>query len=264
MNLTRSSILLCLLVAGSASASTITTLSVDFESPTFHVGDIGGNPPYSAGQGGWFGFGYNSITNIVAHSGSQSLSTSSAGSLGKSLDPSLGELPSGGFFEVGFGTDWWAQGWVNIRSGGTGAVMSLGNGLGSCPLIQISGTGVPYLNSCTRQDANEPSFGAGVFDQWLLFSISHTVAMGQGINFGITNGGNIDFHRSLDQYTGPGTGNEQFIALSGEAYWDDISAGYGPIPVQVQLPVPEPGSVLLFGSGLALMRLRRKRGILAR
>ena len=58
--------------------------NVDFESPTFSVGLVGGNPLYSPGQGGWGGYNaaqvgsqivYASISDQQAHGGTQSLLT---------------------------------------------------------------------------------------------------------------------------------------------------------------------------------------------
>jgi hypothetical protein len=93
----------------------------------------------------------------------------------------------------------------------------------------------------------------------------HTAASGQELDFSITGPG-INRLIVLDSYTGPGTGNPQYIGLSGDAYWDDVSAGYGPIPATGTGadPVPEPESVSLLGAALlslGLIRRRKKRSV---
>ena len=168
--------LLLVLAIGPATAST--TFSDDFESPTYTVGPIGGNPPYSPGQGGWGGFGTYAITTAFAHGGTQSLLTSGTGSVAKYLN-------SGNPFEIGYGSDWWLQAFVRVTSGGNGATLSLANALGGCPLIQLSGGATPYFNSCLAQDTSQPNPGANALDQWLLMRMVHTVGMGQGVDFSI-------------------------------------------------------------------------------
>lgn len=223
-----------------ASAATVTTLSVDFESPTFQPGAIG-NTCCVAGQGGWAGPA--TVTTAQAHSGSQSLLTNATTTL-KALDPSQGEWPFAGFFNIPYANDWWAQAYVYVNSGG-GATFALSNSLGGCPLIQISGNGTPYFNSCTRDNNSQGSLGASVLNQWVQLRMVHTAAMGQGLDMSII-GSNINLTINLDQYSGPGSANPQHVGIYGNAYWDDISAGYGPLPSSV----PVPAAVWLFGSGL--------------
>src|SRR5262245_42473454 len=145
---TLSSVLVASLLATAPaySAPTVTTLSVDFEAPTFQIGGIGGNPPFTTGQGGWAGPGFNVISDAHAHSGTQSLMTTSGGYVTHLLDDS-------GVFHVGYSFDWWVRAWIYLESPGTdsaGGTMSIANGLGSCPLIQLQGNGVPYGNTCTQ------------------------------------------------------------------------------------------------------------------
>jgi hypothetical protein len=235
------------LLAAAIGPASAATLSDDFESPAYTVGPIGGNPPYTQGQGGWGGFGTYTITTAFAHGGTQSLLTSGTGSLYKALD-------SGNPFDITYGNDWWVQGWVRVTSGGSGATLAVANGLGGCPLIALSGNATPYFNSCLGQDTGQPNPGANALDQWLLLRIVHTVSMGQGVDLTIAGTG-VNVHSYLGQYSGPGSGNPVVMVLSGDAYWDDISAGYGAVPASV--PVPAAG--LLLASGIApLFRLRRR------
>ena len=222
-------------VAGTASAST--TLNVDFESPLFTSGGIGGNCCVP-GQGGWAGSG--TVTTAQAHSGLQSVLTT-GNSVVKALDPSQGEYPFAGFFNIPYPTDWWAQTYVYVNSGGGGATMTLYNALGGCPLIQISSNATPYFNSCLGQDTSQGSLAAGIFDQWVLLRMVHTVAMGQGLDMSII-GPNINLTINMSQYGGPGSASPQYVSLAGNAYWDDVSAGFGIAPAVV--PVPAAGWLL--------------------
>jgi hypothetical protein len=261
----------CLLAIGQAQATTITTLSSDFESPTFTVGPVGGNPPYTPGQGGWGG--YNGIivdsqllvariSDEQAHSGTQSLRTvADTRTLVKALDPSQGEYPSAGFFSINNAVDWWVQAWVRINPGGS-ALMTLVNGLGSCPLLQIASTGVPSVNGCISADNSQATLGAGAFDQWLALEMIHTTSMGQGVEFRITGPG-ISRTILLGNYSGPGSGSPQYIGLTGDAFWDDVRAGTGAAPA-ISL-VPLPGAAWLLVSALgALAGPARFRRLLSR
>ena len=250
-------LLALLILAHHADATTTETLSVDFESPAFAVGPTGGVPGFSAGQGGWGGFNGASISNAQAHGVTQSLRTGSfaQGDLLKALDPSLGEYPVGGFFSIGYAQDWWVQAWVRIDPG-SDVALDLLNGLGTCPLLQISGAGVPYVHGCTTQDPNQATLGPDAFNDWLLLQIQHTAAEGQQIDFSITGPG-ISRQISLPQYTGPGSGNLQYLGLRGDAYWDDIAAGYGTPPVAAEVSAPEPGTMTLLGASLAALHLLR-------
>lgn len=238
---------LATVTAGTASAAS--TLNVDFESPTFSVGAIGGTCCV-AGQDGWIG---GAVSAATAHSGTQSLQTTTSSD--KALDPNQGEWPQAGFFNIPYSTDWWVQAWVNVTPGGSGARMTVYNTLGGCPLMQISGNGTPYFHSCTRDDGSHGTLGSDVLNQWVLMRMTHTTAMGQGLAMSI-----IDANASeilaitLDQYTGPGSANPQYVDLSGNAYWDDVSAGYGPVPAVV--PVPAAG-ILMFSALSSLLVGRR-------
>lgn len=238
---------LAMVAAGTASAAA--TLNVDFESPAFSVGAIGGNCCV-AGQGGWIG---GSVSATTAHSGTQSLLTTTNSD--KALDPSQGDYPFAGFFDIPYSTDWWVQAWVNVTPGGSGARMTVYNALGGCPLMQISGNGTPYFHSCSQDDSSHGSLGAGVLDQWVLMRMVHTTAMGQGLAMSIIDANaNVILAITLSQYTGPGSGSPQYVDLSGNAYWDDVSAGFGPAPAVV--PVPTAG-ILLF-SALSSLLVRRR------
>lgn len=261
------SIALACLMAATASATTVTTMSSNFESPVFTVGDVGGNPQYSPGQGGWGGYNatvvgsqvvYASISDQQAYSGTQSLLTvDDSRTLVKALDTSTGEYPSAGPFELGPGSDWWVQARLFINPGGS-AVMTLANGLGGCPLLSISTGGVPYANSCLGQDTGQSTLGAGAFGQWLLVEMVHTVSMGQGLEYHIKGNG-IDRSITLGQYSGPGTGNPVYLGLTGNAYWDDVRAGTGEVPVSV-VPVPATAWLLISALGVLGGRARRLSG----
>lgn len=236
-------------MAGTTSAST--TLYTDFESPVFTPGAIGGNC-CGAGQGGWAGSG--TVTTAQAHSGSQSVLTS-GNNIVKALDPSQGEYPFAGFFDFPTTSDWWVQAYVYVNSGGGGATMTLYNSLGGCPLIQISGNATPLFHSCLAQDTSQGSLAAGIFDQWVLLRMAHTVSMGQGLDMSII-GPNINLTIDLAPYSGPGSGSPQYVSLAGNAYWDDISAGHGLAPAVV--PVPATGWLLGSGCLSLLGWIRRK------
>jgi hypothetical protein len=262
--------LVAALVASVADATTI-TLNSDFEAPTFVVGNIGGNPPFSAGQGGWGG--YNSviengqlvrarIVNDKAYSGTQSLrTTSDSRVIQKSLNPAGGEYPTGSAFNINNNVDWWVQTLVWINPGAS-VSFALLNGLGSCPLLnigprgQITGTqvGQPYVNGCVSQDTTQANLGSGAFGQWLTLEMVHTTSMGQGMEFRITGQG-INRIIALGTYGGPGSGSPAFVGLSGDAWWDDVRAGYGAVPAVV----PVPGAAALLVSALGLLAGLRRR-----
>ena len=231
-----------------ADATTI-TMSTGFESPVFSVGPIGGNPPFTQGQGGWGGFNAASISNAQAHSGTQSLKTSNNTSgLGKALDPSAAD------FSVYYGQDWFVQAWVRINTGGS-IDMALVNGLGGCPLLEISASGVPLPHGCLTASFAEPSLG-NVANKWLLLQMVHA-GLNQQLSFSITGAG-VNWQHTLPQYSGPGSGNPAYLSLNGDAYWDDIKVGYGAVPL-ARTSVPEPASALLMGLGLiAFAGVRRK------
>lgn len=252
--------LLSLLLPGFASAATINTLGVvDFESPTFSVGVIGGNPLYTPGQGGWGGYSPGAISDAQAHSGTQSLQTTLAGYLGyggatKVLDASGGEYPFGAPFSIHATTDWWVQAWVNVSSSGGGAQMALATGFGSCPYVQISGSGTPTVEPCSPglPPINLANQGANVLDQWVLFRIVHSASMLNEFEVSII-GPNVNFSTTMAYAGPPGVSEEQFLVLGGDAFWDDVSAGYGPPPPLV----PEPATALLLAAAFGALAVRR-------
>ncbi len=125
---------------------------------------------------------------------------------------------------------------MRINAGGT-ALMTMFNGLGGCPLLEISGTGVPYANTCLAHDPSQATLGSGAFGQWLLLEIVHS-APTLTVTFSITGPG-IDRDIVLSPYSGPGSAIPVYLGLSGDAFWDDVRAGYGEVPA----PVPLPGVV---------------------
>jgi hypothetical protein len=259
-----SGLLCCLRPAGAVS---VTTMSSDFESPTFAVGVVSPNPA-STGQGGWGGYnsvlGNNnqliqaSIASDQAHSGTQSMRTTyDTRTMNKALDPSQGEYPFAGFFSINNATDWWVQAWVRMPSGSTGVLMTLFNALGGCPLVQISGAGVPSTNVCIGNPPPvEQPLGAGAFDQWLALEMVHTYdpLHPTVLDFRITGPG-ISRTIHYDFYGSPGSGNPQYLGLSGDAWWDDVRAGTGTPPPLVPLP----GAVWLMVSALGAMIGSRRR-----
>lgn len=273
--------LAAMVAAGSASAVTVTTLSSDFEAPAFTVGDISSDPN-ATGQGGWGGF--NSViedgellrARIVddkAFSGTQSLrTTADRRPILKALDAagtapyntnSGGEYPfhSGGF--TLYPTyDWWVQTrvWINP---GAAVRFTLVNGLGGCPLLDIGDMGAgndpgePYANSCLANSGDQPNLGTAAYGQWLLLEMVHTTAMysvnGWYMEFRIKGDG-IDRTIQLAPYSGPGSGSPAYLGLAGDAWWDDVRAGYGDAPAVVPLP----GAAWLMFSALgALVRFRK-------
>lgn len=266
-----------LLAVADASAATLTTLSSDFESPEFTVGLVGGNPLYTAGQGGWGSYNAvieNSqlisarIVNDRAHTGTQSLHTvNDTRLLQKALDAdgignpaSGGEYPShSGGFSINAARDWWVQAWVWIDPGER-ARMGLVNGLGTCPLLDIGNFGngndadEPYANTCLANSGNQPNLGAGIYGQWLLLEMVHTTAMGQAMEFRISGAG-IDYSLALSPYSGPGSGSPAYLGLTGDVWWDDVRAGYGEAPS----PVPLPGAAWLMASALGVLARHARR-----
>jgi len=274
------------LASAATGASTLYTLNTSFESPTFTVGNIGCCTV--TGQGGWGG--YNSvvqdgqlvlarIVNDRAWSGTQSLrTTSDTRTIQKALDAnpvpgdpnygsSGGEYPfHGGGFSINSTFDWWVQARVFINTGG-GARFTLLNGLGGCPLLDIgnfgfgNASGQPYANSCLGSSGlAQANLGSQAFGQWLLVEMVHTTAMntvnGAGMEFRITGEG-INRVISLSSYSGPGSGNPAYLGLAGDAWWDDVRAGYGDIPISA---VPLPGAAWLLGPALATLVRWRRRG----
>lgn len=255
--------LVALLVTGQALAATITTLNVNFESPAFTTGPIGGNPGFSAGQGGWGGDA-SSISTAQAHSGTQSLRSGGTLITGAthSLDPATqGNYPVAGVtFGTSYNTDWWVQAWVRVASGGVGAQLSI-------PTwgwyLAISGTGTPSLESAIpgQPATSLANQGSNILDQWIFLQISHSStapceaagAPGRCMDFRIL-GQNVDLAYSR-YYTASGP-YSQYVQLRGDAYWDDVQAGYGPAPA----PVPLPGAAWLFISafGTLLGKARRE------
>ncbi len=255
-----------LLAVGQAQAGSITTttLSVDFESPTFAVGAIGGNPGLTAGQGGWGGYSPGAISAAQAYSGTQSLQTVLAGYLGyggatKVLDATNGEYPiDASVFNIGPSFDWWVQARVYVASGGVGARMTLANGLGGCPYLQISGTGTPSVEPCTAgvPPVDLANQGANVLDQWVLMQMVHTTSMLGEFEISFI-GPNVNVSATMGYAGPPGTSTEQYIILGGDAFWDDVSAGYGPVPAPV--PLPAAAWLLIPALGALAGRVRRRR-----
>jgi len=280
-----------LFVATPSMAATLVTLHSDFESPTFSTTANGGtgniaNDPNATGQGGWGGWNAildenggcclrARITDERAHTGTQSmLTTRDSRTINKALDAnpqpgspnygnSGGEYPfhSGGF-TINSAYDWWVQAYVWINPGAS-AGMTLVNGLGGCPLLHIGNVGiavdagVPYANSCTdHSGTQQPNLGSPAFGQWLLLEMVHTVAMGQQLQMRVSGTG-VDWSITLASYSGPGSGNPAYLGLAGDAYWDDVSAGYGAVPA----PVPLPAAAWLMATAIGALASRPRRRV---
>jgi hypothetical protein len=225
---------------------------VDFESPTFNTGAV-------AGQGGWGESG--TVTTAQAHSGTQSLQTAlvvnlNFGTALKALDATGGEYPfATSNFVFAYHTDWWVQAWARVTSNGGGARMGLVSG--PCPYVQISGSGTPTVEPCIagQPPVSYPSEGANVLDQWVLIRMVHATTMLQDVEISIL-GDNVNFSTTLGYAGPPGVSTAQYITLSGDAYWDDVSAGYGPPPAIV--PLPGAAWMLVPAFGALAGRMRRR------
>jgi len=260
---TLTSLFAAVLFSLQASATTV-TLDVGFESPAFNVGSV-------AGQGGWGIFSPSfpeSISTAQAHAGMQSLYTGMpdpynqppGSGATKALDAAnQGEYPfSSVTFPTGYASDWWVQAWVRVESGGTGARMML-NTWGW--YLAISGTGTPILESAipATPPTSLPNQGANVLDQWILLRMVHSASddncgigvAGRCIDFSIL-GDNVNVSYSR-YYTASGP-LSQYLVLSGDAYWDDVSAGTGLAPSIVPLPA----AGWLLASGLATLLCQRR------
>lgn len=251
------------LTIGPARAVTTTTLAVDFEAPLFTPGQVTNNQ-YATGQGGWGGWNaiavgpslvWPLITSARAHSGTQSmLTTRDTRVISKALVDSGPDYPNNASpFNINAANPWWVQAWVYLNPGAR-AFLTLHNGLGACPQIVLSAANVPTVNSCLSQSPVEASLGAGAHGQWLFLQMVHADPTNQSVQFSITGSG-IDYRRTLLSYSGPGSGAPNFLGVSGDAYWDDIRAGYGTAPA----PVPEPSALLLMVAGLAVLCARHRR-----
>jgi hypothetical protein len=256
--------LLALFLAGATSATTV-TLDEGFE--TFTVGSVGG-------QNGWGIFSPSfpeTITTAQAHgAGTKSLYTGMpdpynqplGSGATKALDAATqGEFPGSSVtFPTGYASDWWVRAWVRVESGGTGARMMISTWGW---YLSISGTGTPTAESAipATPPATLPNQGANVLDQWVFVQMAHNSATdgcaqgvpGRCIDFSIL-GDNVNLSYSR-YYTASGP-LSQYLVLSGDAYWDDVSAGTGLAPAVV--PLPAAGWLLASALGTLAGRQRRK------
>lgn len=243
------------------SAATVTTLDVDFENPSFTIGLIGGNPPYSGGQGGWGGYGSAAITDSQAHSGTQSLASGGISltphGSNHTLDPAIdGDYPSNTVnFPTGYLADWWLHAWVYVPANGLGARMSV---LPWGWYLQVSGTGVLSVETALSGQGSAiiADAGALALDRWVYLEMAHTTSMQD------SNGSYMELRFLSDRFDytvqrgyGASGPNSQYVFLSGDAYWDDVAAGRGLAPA----PVPIPGALWLFAPALALLTANGRR-----
>ena len=130
---------------GNARAQGV-TFNVGFESPTYSPGLIGGgNYP---GQDDWYGFGSHFVANSQAHTGGQSLLTTSGGSVSKAF--ASNPLHGGYIYmDIGQGHDWYMQTWVYLLSGNGSdpATFASGSSLGAAFYVSLNGDGSVYFNS---------------------------------------------------------------------------------------------------------------------
>src|SRR4051794_36243477 len=156
--------LCCLAFIGTAQAQTV-TFNVDFEPPTYSLGLVGGgNFP---GQDNWFGFGGQFVTNTQAHSGSQSLNTTTAGTVFKNFSTPDSTM------NISKGIDWYMQTWAYVVPGASTdhSFFAASSVLGSAFYIGFSGDGMIDFNSgAVLQTIN---IGPSLFNKWLLVTINH-------------------------------------------------------------------------------------------
>lgn len=137
-------------------------------------------------------------------------------------------------FNINPAENWWVQAWVRIDSG----------------------AGAVTFNRCVGTPGVAPQ-GANVLNQWVLLTMVHTTSMingnGSFMQFSIT-GDNINYSLNAS-YSGAGSAQPVYLKLRGDAYWDDIQAGYGPLPAVV----PVPAAASLLGGALGVLALARRR-----
>ncbi len=232
-----------ILSLGASGAFGATTYATGFDGPLYTLGNL-------HGQDGWtVAFSTATVTDERAFSGTQSILVASTATLGINyqgpthrLDPNAEDT----LFPINAGLQWWMQAMIYIpSSGGSGAAMNMGG----CPLFHVTGSGQPYPNSCVASDIGIPSLAPDVYDKWLLMRIEHPVVNTLDLVFSLTGPG-VNFSHTLGSYNGPNSGQPHTFMLSGNAYFDEFSAGHGPAPAVV----PVPGAIWLFLSSLAAVR----------
>ena len=232
-----------------------TILNSDFEAPLCTVG-------YLHGQNSWYAlFGYKYVTNNIAHSGTQSIST---------MQGEASRLTNTGTFDISTSSQWWADTWVYVPTStyDTGSSFSLAGAVTYAPYITLTGTGAVTLSCGYSAYFTNLTLGASVLDKWLHLQIIHDLGPGntpsQYLTLRLTSAdGLVDqsftdiYATSSDLYSPVGLvvgTRTTYNPNPGIAYWDDIRAGYGPVPV------PEPSTVMLVGLAVAALcsRVRRR------
>jgi len=216
--------------------------NVGFEAPTYSPGFIGaGNYP---GQDNWTGFGYQFVTNSQAHTGGQSLITTSGGTVAKSFSSLDGTM------NIGKANNWYMQTWVYVLPGANTDATSFAaaSGLGSAFYVGFYGDGRIEFNSGVALQST--SYGSSLFNKWLRVTIDHP-ALDPNLEMSVVGEGvNATFSGFYSTPWSPSV-----LAVSGPtAYWDDMIAVDNAVA-----PVPEPATVALVGLGLAPWAFKRRR-----
>ena len=235
---------LALLISTVATKAQVVTFNIGFENPPYTVGFIGaGN---FEGQDHWTGFGYQFVTNSLAHSGSQSLITTMDGFVSRRFDNEPSHIMS-----ISKAEDWYMEAWAYVLPGSSSipATFEPASGLGGAFYISVYGDGRIDFNSGAA--LNQRAANPNLLNKWLRLRIEHPAydlnlemsIVGDGVNETFSGYYNTPWNPSILAFGGP------------TAFWDDVYAVSGALPA-----VPEPSTAALVGLGLLGLgcRLRRR------
>ena len=222
----------------------VTNFDVGFENPPYTLGAAGaGNFEL---QDHWSGFGNQYVTNSLAHSGTQSLITTTGDPQGGFVTKGL---TAGGSY--GSGTDWYMETFVFVVPGASTDVATFapGTGLGASSSISIHGNGA--IDFFSGGASTQRTGSANFLNQWLHVLVEHAAADNANLHMSVVGiGANESFTGPAGVVPAPGQ-----ISVNGPtAYWDDMLAVSG------ALAVPEPSTAVLVGLGSVALgyRLRRR------